>query len=323
MCTAVSCHFLNKSYFGRNLDYEYSFGENVIIIPRNFIFEFKKESVNACHYAIIGIGIEKDNYPLMFDCMNEYGLAFAGLNFPDNAVYKTFKEGKINLTPYEFPLWILGKYKTVQEIKTVLNNINLLDIPFYDEYPITPLHFIFSDKSESVVCEFTDNGMNIYENKFNILTNNPVFPVMAQEMNKYIGLSAKNPAPDHEKNIKCESNGMGSIGLPGDFSSRSRFVRAVFNLENMVKNDNNIDNITQFFHLLDSVYQYEGCVITENGGFEKTLYSSCLDLDSGNLYYTTYRNFQIVCVGLNQKNKNGNKLVCKPLINEQTILYQN
>ncbi len=323
MCTAVSYNFLKNSYFGRNLDYEYSFGENVIIIPRNFIFKFKQEALNTCHYAIIGIGIEKNDYPLMFDGMNEYGLAFAGLNFPGNAVYENFKKGKINLTPYEFPLWILRNYKTIQEIKPVLKEINLLNIPFSEEYPLTPLHFIFSDKSESIVFEFTDSGANIYENRFNVLTNNPVFSVMSKEMNKYIGLSAKNPVCEKWDGLKCESNGMGGIGLPGDFSSRSRFVRAVFNLENMVKYNNDLENITGFFHLLKSVYQYEGCVITENGGLEKTLYSSCMNLNSGDLYYTTYKNSQIVCVSLNNENIEGEELICYPLINKQTILHQN
>ena len=321
MCTAIS-FISDNCYFGRNLDYEYSFNEKVIIIPRNFPFEFKMVEGTCSHYAIMGMGIIEDEYPLMFDCMNEYGLAFAGLNFPQNAVYRDFFEGKINLTPYELPLWILGNFKSVNEIKHVLKRINLLKLPFSDKFPLTPLHFVFSDKNEMLVYEFTKAGGNIYINNSGVLTNNPVFPIMENELNKYVGLSTKNPDCNYT-DISCESNGMGAIGLPGDLSSRSRFVRASFNLANICKEGDNIKAITQFFHLLNSVYQQKGCVITENNGLEKTIYSSCMNLDKRELYYTTYENSQITCIVMKDEYLKGNKLFSYPLIREQSILFGN
>ena len=321
MCTAVS-FISDNCYFGRNLDYEYSFNEKVIIIPRNFSFEYKKEKIISSHYAIMGMGIIEDEYPLMFDCMNEHGLAFAGLNFPENAVYRNFFEGKINLTPYELPLWILGNFKCVNEIKYVLKRINLLNLPFSDKFSLTPLHFVFADKNEMLVYEFTEDGGNIYINNTGVLTNNPVFPVMINELNKYTGLSVKNPCCDF-MNILCESNGMGAIGLPGDLSSRSRFIRATFNLANIYKEKDNIKDVTQFFHLLNSVYQQKGCVITESNGLEKTIYSSCMNLDKRELYYTTYENSQITCIMMKEKLLKGNELISYPLMREQNVLFGN
>ncbi len=322
MCTAISYNSVN-SYFGRNLDYEYSFGEKVIIIPRNFIFDFKKEEMVNTHYGIIGIGIIKDNYPLMFDGMNEYGLSFAGLNFPGNAAYYDYKKGKINLAPYELPLWLLGNFKTVNQVKIVLEKINPLKLPFSDELTLTPLHFIFTDKKESIVYEFTSSDIKIYKNEIGVLSNNPVFPVISKELSKYVGLSVRNPECSFDDSLICESNGMGGIGLPGDLSSRSRFVRAAFNLKNIRKSMNEMENVTQFFHLLNSVYQQEGCVITENEGLEKTLYSSCMNLNTGNLYYTTYENSQITCISLEKEDLNGYNLISYPLIKTQNVLYGN
>lgn len=320
MCTAVSC-FSSDSYFGRNLDYEYSFDENVIIIPRNFIFKFKEQKQLPEHYAIIGVGIKQENYPLMFDCMNEYGLAFAGLNFPHNAVYNDYKSDSLNLAPYELPLWILAKYKTVREIIPVLEDVNLLNIPFSSKYPLTPLHFTFADKKEMIVFEVTENGNEIYCNELNTLTNNPVFSVMSEEMNKYIGLSVRNPV--YSENDIYESNGLGGLGLPGDYSSRSRFVRAVFNNKNMKKYCNNSYDVVQFFHLLNSVYQLEGCVETKNGGLSKTIYSSCMNLNTGDLYYTTYENTQIKCLSLYRENLDSEELKVYPLIKTPCFLYGN
>ena len=86
MCTAISVT-VKDNYFGRNLDFEHSFGEKVIITSRNFKFSFRNGKKIEKHYAIIGMGIERKGFPLYFDATNEAGLSAAGLNFPYSARY--------------------------------------------------------------------------------------------------------------------------------------------------------------------------------------------------------------------------------------------
>ena len=116
MCTAITYKTSNL-YFGRNLDWEHSFGEEIVITPRKYPITFKKTADISWHYAIIGTAIIKDNYPLYFDGINEKGLCIAGLNFPENAFYKPYCEGFDNITPFEFIPYILSVFKSVKEVK--------------------------------------------------------------------------------------------------------------------------------------------------------------------------------------------------------------
>lgn len=290
MCTAIAYRDKN-SYFGRNLDLDYSLGERVIITPRNFKF---KEGIES-HYAMIGMGIERDGYPLYFEAANEMGLSIAGLNFPDNAVYYEPSDTLINIAPYELIPMILAKYKDTREASDFLSRINVANISFSTDLPNSPLHWMISDKNKSIVFECTKEGAKIFDNPFEVLTNNPTFDYHIMNMNNYMGLSAGNAVSNFDSvPLKNYSLGMGAIGLPGDFSSASRFVRAFFVRENSVSDGNPVH---QFFHILRSVAMPKGCVKTERG-YEYTRYTSCCDLDRGIYYYTTYNDQTIRSVSL-------------------------
>ena len=157
MCTAVSYNSTNH-YFGRNLDLEYSYNEGVTVTGRRFPFAFRKKDIINEHYAMIGMACIADNYPLYFDATNEHGLSMAGLNFPGNAVYLPEDRTKDNITPFEFIPWILCQCKTVTQARQYLKNINLINESFNDAYPLTPLHWIITDKKESIVVEPAKNG---------------------------------------------------------------------------------------------------------------------------------------------------------------------
>lgn len=93
MCTSII--FSPKDhYFGRNLDLELSFGQQVVITPRNYDFKFRKMPEIKSHYAMVGVSLVAENYPLYFDAANEKGLGMAGLNYPGNADYKDFNPEK-------------------------------------------------------------------------------------------------------------------------------------------------------------------------------------------------------------------------------------
>lgn len=288
MCTALN--FYSKThYFGRNLDWEHSYGERVIITPRNFPIYFREETPMLNHYAIIGMGVVSDNYPLYFDAANEVGLCVAGLNFPDNAVYNIPMEGMYNVAPFELILWVLSQCKTADEAKLLLSKANIIDIRFNREYGLTPMHWIISDSEKSVVAEPTYNGLMLYDNPTGVLTNNPPFSVQYHNLNNYMSLSTSEPQNKFSEKLNLDkySRGMGAIGLPGDYSSQSRFVRAVFVSHNATECDTEEGSVNQFFHLLSAVEMPKGCVVTKNG-LEHTVYSSCINTANGIYYYKMY-----------------------------------
>lgn len=298
MCTAIS--YKNKDvYFGRNLDLERGYGESVVITPRQYIFQMRRAKSMASHYAMIGMATVVDEFPLYYEATNEKGLSMAGLNFPGNAVYYEYDDKKDNITPFEFIPWILGQCTSVSEAKQLIRKINLVNINFSEQLPLSPLHWMISDKQCSIVVESLKNGIEVYDNPFEVLTNNPTFDYHKINMSNYMGLNVgpANTQFREELPLYNYSLGMGALGLPGDFSSSSRFVKAFFVKENSVSKDEEESSVNQFFHILNSVAMPKGCVWTKNG-FEYTRYSSCCNADKGIYYYTTYNNLEIKSVNM-------------------------
>lgn len=324
MCTAAT-YKTKDHYFGRNLDLEYSYKETVTITPRNYRFSFRGVKPLECHYAMIGMAYVVEDYPLYYDATNEAGLSMAGLNFPDNAHYPDFQDGKNNVAPFEFIPWILGQCKNVDEAREKLENINLYDESFSKELPLSPLHWIIADRDEAIVVEPMADGLKIYDNPVGILTNNPPFPYHMINISNYMRLSKEEPTNTFADNlpIKPYSRGMGSMFLPGDLSSASRFVKATFTKMNSVSGDDEADSVSQFFHILKSVEQQRGLVHMGQGRYEITIYSSCCNTDKGIYYYTTYDNSEIIGVDMNREELNGDKVISYPLVKETTLKLMN
>lgn len=291
MCTAIS-YKTSDHYFGRNLDLERSYGECVAVTPRKFHLKMRKTESLISHYAMIGMATVADGFPLYFEATNEKGLSAAGLNFPDNADYKPYAEGKTNVTPFEFIPWILGKCADTDEAMAAMENLNLVNISFSEGLPLSPLHWFVSDRKRSVVVESTAEGLKIYEDPIGVLTNNPTFDYHMMNLNNYMhlheGAAENRLSPNHE--LSNYSLGMGALGLPGDFSSASRFVKAAFVKLRSCSGESESESVSQFFHILASVAMPKGCVLAANGDYEYTRYSSCCNTDRGIYYYTTYNN---------------------------------
>ena len=323
MCTAITYH-TKDHYFGRNLDLEYSYPEAVTITPRNFNFCFRKVAPMPSHYAIIGMAMIDNQYPLYFDATNEYGLSMAGLNFPDNAVYLPESDSKGNIASFEFIPWILGQCKNLDEAMQKLELVNLVDIPYSSQYPPTPLHWIIADKDHSVVVEPMVDGIKIFDNQLGVLTNNPPFDYHLHNISNYLNLTSEEAtnrfAPDYP--MKPYSRGMGAIGLPGDLSSSSRFIKAAFTKLNSVCQDTESSSVSQFFHILGSVAQQQGCVKV-GAHYEKTVYSSCCNVDKGIYYYTTYENAQITGISMRNTDLDTQTLTAFPLVKDQQIRMEN
>ncbi len=324
MCTAFG--FKSKEYyFGRNLDLDCSYGEEVCITPRRYPLRFRKAEPIYEHYAMIGMATVVQGEPLYYDGTNEYGLSMAGLNFPKNAVYYPLQSGKENITPFELIPWVLGQCKTVAEGRGILSRLNLVNIPFNKDLPLSPLHWILTDKQESIVIETMADGMQIHDDPIGVLTNNPPFPYHLFHLNDYRGLRIDNGENTFTDKLRLDNycQGLGGIGLPGDFSSTSRFVRAAFHLSHSVCEEEENAAVAQVFHLLGSVEMVKGSCLAPSGEYDSTVYSACVNTDKGLYYYTTYNNRQIHCVDMHRVDLDGEGVFRYPLITEGGICHQN
>ena len=324
MCTAIT-YKTNDFYFGRTLDYDVSFNEEVTVVPRNFPLFFREARTLKTHYAIIGTACISNNYPLFYDAVNETGLCMAGLNFVGNAYFRDAEKDKDNVAVFEFIPWILGQCGSAAEAKRLLEKINLTNIPFDNELPVAQLHWIIADRNQAITVESTKERINVYNNPMGILTNNPPFNEQIFNLNNYMHLSPNEPENtfSDKLNLKAYSRGMGALGLPGDLSSQSRFVRAAFTKLNSVSGTTEKESVGQFFHIMDSVQQQRGCCNTGNNNYEITIYTSCCNADKGIYYYTTYNNRCITGINMHAVNTDANMLFRYPMINEEQIKMLN
>ncbi len=323
MCTAVT-YQTDDFYFGRTLDYESSYGEELVILPRKFQLHFLNMGTLENHYAILGTAHVAQGYPLFYDAVNEKGLCIAGLNFVGNAQYAKVMDGKDNLAQYEFIPWILSNCSCIAEAKELLAKINLTDTPF-QKMPVAQLHWMLADKEQAITVEAVADGIKIYPNPVGVLTNNPPFPEQVFRLNDFMNLSAKQPKNhfSDKLNLHPYSRGMGALGLPGDLSSFSRFVRAAFVKEHSVSGHSELESVSQFFHILGSVEQQNGCCEVENGQYEKTIYTVCYNASKGIYYYTTYYNHQISAIDMHREDLNGAQLIRYPMRTGEQIYFQN
>lgn len=323
MCTAITYN-TKGHYFGRNLDLEYTYQETVTITPRNYKFTFRKCGDLQTHYAMIGMAYVFGGYPLYYDATNEMGLSMAGLNFPDNARYNKEKEGCDNVSPFEFIPWVLGRCDTMPQVKELLSHINLVDISFNEQLPVAPLHWFIADKECSITVESVEDGLKVYDNPIGVLTNNPPFDYHMVNLANYLNLTNKEPESRFSEHfpLKTYCRGMGALGLPGDLSSSSRFVRAAFVKMNSVSGESEEESVSQFFHILGAVEMPRGCVHVGRGQHDITVYSSCCNADKGIYYYTTYENRQITGVDMHKENLDGDILVSYPLAAKQRVFMQ-
>lgn len=320
MCTSLSYRG-KRAFFGRNLDYDVSFGEEVVFLPRNFPLLFRRVKGLDRHYAILGMAHVESGVPLFYDAMNECGLAISALNFPGNATYYPLQEGRENVASFELIPYLLGQAKTVDDVLALLMVMNLDDDRFSESFPPSPLHFHVADKKRSIVIETLPTGMKVHENPLGVLTNNPPFEEQMERLADYVGLSPVEPknafAPDLP--LAPASRGYGAKGLPGDITSPSRFVRAAFALSHTPEDT----DVSQFFHLLANVENVKGVCLAESGRLEHTLYSCCCDLDELVYHYATYACRGITSIALKREDLEAHALRRFPLPEEERFAYLN
>ena len=314
MCTGLALETKDGLHlFGRNMDIEYSFNQSIIFIPRNFkcVNKSNKKELTT-KYAVLGMGTIFDDYPTFADGMNEKGLGCAGLNFPVYVSYsKEDIEGKTNIPVYNFLLWVLANFSSVEEVKEALKNANIVDIPISENIPNTTLHWMISDiTGKSIVVEQTKEKLNVFDNNIGVLTNSPTFDWHVANLNQYVGLRY-NQVPEFklgDQSLTALGQGTGLVGLPGDFTPASRFVRVAFLRDAMIKNDKDSIDLIEFFHILNNVAMVRGSTRTIEEKSDLTQYTSCMCLEKGIYYYNTYENNQINAIDINKENLDGNEI---------------
>ncbi len=325
MCTAVSYRTENH-YFGRTLDLDVSYGEEICLLPRQYPIAFRHMGTADTHYAVLGMATVTDGVALFYDGMNECGLAAAGLNFPGNAVYHTRDAAAHDrVASFELIPWLLGRCRDVREARDALARLCVTDTPFRADLPPAPLHWMVCDRTDAIVVECRQDGMHVHTNPVGVLTNNPPFEHQLEILRRYRNLRNDNACVSRDENLPYAtySQGLGAVGLPGDVSSASRFVRAAFWRAHMVGEGGETASVGQFFHLLSSVEMIRGGCRTDRGTWDITVYTSCMSTDRGRYYYTTYGNRRISCVDLFQADFCGANMIRYPLLTEESIKMQN
>ncbi len=320
MCTAIT-YKSGDFYFGRTLDWEFLYPCEVVITPRKHPLEFKCTELLSEHFAIMGMAYVCEDYPLYFDAFNERGLGMAGLNFMGNAVYRERQKERVNVAQFELIPFVLSRCSSVKEVKQLLKNVNITNTAFSAELPPSPLHWLVADAESSLTIEAVKEGLKVYDNPVGVLTNNPPFPMQMFSLSNYMKLSTLPCQNTFSEKINLSeySRGMGAMGLPGDYSSQSRFVRASFVKLNSVSSECEGDSISQFFHILGSVLQPRGCCNLGGGEWEFTQYSSCMNTAKGIYYYTTYKNPSITGVDMYREELDSGDLIRIPLMTKTGI----
>ena len=275
MCTAMK----SGRCFGRTLDLEYGYAEQVVATPRDFPLPMRHRAALTHHHALLGVATVAEGFPLYYDAVNERGLAMAGLNFPHSAVYAPAQEGDV--ASFELIPYILGRCATVAEAKAALAEVRVCDTAFSAAFPPTKLHWMVADEAESIVVEAVAEGLRVYRNPIEVMTNESPFPQQVATWSAYAHLTPTEPqvTPPHR------GRGSGGVGLPGDYTSPSRLVKAAFIAAHSEAED---DPVGQFFHAMAAVEVPRGCLRLTDGQHVTSRYTSCMDLGETAYYYRTY-----------------------------------
>lgn len=327
MCTAIRFTDVEGNmFFGRNLDWSCGYGQHVLVTPRDYVRKWAfgpdgdaafdvatcRYAGERCKHAVMGMGISVDNTPLYFDCANEAGLGIAGLNFPGYAQFEESPvEGKVNVAAYEFPLWVVSRFESVDDVERALDRVAIVAKPVSEEYPVSLLHWIICDAQRSIVVEYAPDGMHVYRNDFDVLANQPTFAWHAENIRNYLSLTSRFPKPLAWGSATLEPYGSGSgmRGVPGDYYSPSRFVRAAYLNANYPTEKGEGENVLRMFHTLSGVAMIDGAAQMADGFFERTVYTGGYSANTRTYYYNEYEDPAIKYVSLADIDVSGGDLM--------------
>lgn len=276
-------------------------------------------------YGYTGMAVLGFGEPVVVDGVNEAGLMGALLHYPGYAVYRDESgAGKTPVHPGRLLGWLLGQCGSVDEAVRALGSIALTKEGVAGK-PL-PAHYILSDSGgEAVVVEPDESGLSIHRQSLGVLTNSPDYGWHRTHLRSFTGVTNRPKKPQmvagHEIREFSERLG-GGFGLPGDYSSPSRFVRLAFMKEFAVRGQAELEGVSRMFHAFALVDIPEGLVQdeAEPGAYEQTLCTSVMCAESGIYYFAPAWNRRISAVRLLRE---GNEMRCFELGEGQDVDYRN
>ncbi len=329
MCTGLTLRTKdNLHFFGRNLDVPQTYGQSVKIVPRGYKWMNQaelKEEVST--YGVIGMGLVMNNHPLIFDGVNEKGLAGAGLNFTRYAAFsETCIDKKTNVSASDFLYWVLSSFDCLADLKVALKDVVLTQTEVLRGLEVAKLHWIITDLSgASIVVEYMEGGMHVYDNPVGVLSNDPTFPWHLTNLCHYVTLTADSPRTTQMVDLEVTpfGHGTGRFGIPGDGTPAARFVRAVYYKDTVAVASGEVDGISSLLEVLDNVSITKGAEVGPNEEMNHTVYQSAMCQESGTYYYTDYNNRRLNAVSLKNADLDAKEITSFKYCNEQDINLQN
>jgi choloylglycine hydrolase len=296
---------------GRTVEFAVQLDMHAVVIPRNYPFVGKTPKGNGLaytsKYAATGIYCFEDQ--LILDGINEKGLAIGAFYFPGYADYAEItKENQSSaLSPVDFTNWILTQFATIEEVKAALHSISIAPTVVQGWGPQPPpFHYVVYDRDgESLVIEPVDGTLKTYDNKIGAFTNSPTFDWHLTNLNNFINLTPYNAPSLNLKGVELEAFGQGSgmVGLPGDFTPPSRFVRAALFSSYATPSKNAGELVFQAFHILNQFDIPVGAVRQKEGrktGKDITMLTSVKDPQSLTYFFKSYEDQSIRSIELKQ-----------------------
>jgi len=311
-CTGVTLHAEDGAVvYGRTVEWgAFDLRSRVMVVPRGTQFESKLGELGAgmtwsAKYGVVGVdALEK---PKIVDGMNEKGLAVGAFYLPGFTEYQAFDAGNADrsLGPLDFANYVLTSFATVEEVRAALQRIRVVPVVEAALGFAPPLHFIVTDPSgAAIVVEYVDGELAVIDNPLGVITNAPTFDWHLTNLRNFINLSptALPTIRIDELDFAPLGAGTGMIGLPGDFTPPSRFVRAVAFAKTARPTANGGETIYELFRILDNfnvpLGAAEGSALEGDSSEMRsaTLWTSAADTRNLVYYYHTQHNRRVRAV---------------------------
>ncbi len=317
----------------RTMEFAIDIQSDVIMVPRGYARtgttpDGKPGLKWKAKYA--SVGANGVGQPYIFDGVNEKGLAAGLFYFPTSAGYMpyTAADASKTMAPWEFGSWALENFASVEEVQANVGNV-VVPAVVYEGWGIAPeVHFIISDATgKSVVIEFVGGKLTVYDAPLGVITNSPAFDWQMTNLRNYVNFSMTNMPPVKLGPVTLEPFGQGSgmLGLPGDFTPPSRFVRAVAFSQSVFQAKTGADAILEAFHILNQFDIPKGAAREHekdahgNVQADYTIWTAASDLRTKRFYFRTYENSQIRVVDLMKMNLDAKEIVSISMKGDEMI----
>ncbi|MDO4276496.1 MAG: choloylglycine hydrolase family protein [Eubacteriales bacterium] len=316
MCTAMLMTTAHEgAFFGRTMDFSYPLSPELYFVPQNFQWTNIPETHTICSkYAFMGIG--QDISPVVFaDGVNEMGFAAAALYFPDYAQYDSASFNYSSTPPIaavELVAFLLGQSPSVDHALSLLRSIKIIGTEDSVTNTVAPLHWLIADTSgRCVTVEKTADGLHLTDNPVGVLSNSPDFQWHMTNLRNYMNVSQFQTQEKHWNFLRLTpfGQGNGGLGLPGDYTPPSRFIKTAFQKTHVSPPSGRKEAVSTCFHILDGVSIPKGCVMTHRETADYTQYTAFIDLSTKEYFYKTYENSRIFSVRFPDEQEHNGRMI--------------